>query len=112
MLRSIRPKRARRPFDASVDPTEARKDAGHAHALGGTELASAKPQEPTRRGLTAWVRPVGSIRSRYLEVASLSTDNIAADRAMSAAAMPAKLGPIPGFSIFPVHLGGFVQVIG
>src|SRR4051812_3578133 len=25
MLRSIRPKRARRPFDASVDPTEARK---------------------------------------------------------------------------------------
>jgi hypothetical protein len=25
MLRSIRPKRARRPFDASVDPTDARK---------------------------------------------------------------------------------------
>jgi hypothetical protein len=45
-------------------------------------------------------------------VASLSTDNNAADLAMSAAAMPAKLGSIPGFSIFPVHLGGFVQVIG
>jgi hypothetical protein len=37
-LRSIRPKRATRPFDASVDPTEARKDAGHAQAVGGTEL--------------------------------------------------------------------------
>jgi hypothetical protein len=97
---------------ASVDPTEARKDAGHAHTLGGTELARAKPQEPTWRGLTAWVRPVGSIRSRYLEVASLPTDNSAADRAMSAAAMPAKFGTIQGFSIFPVHRGEFVQVIG
>ena len=97
---------------ASVDPTEARKDAGHAHTLGGTELGRAKPQEPTRRGLTAWVRPVASIRSRYLEVALLSTDNSAADRAMTAAAMPAKRGSIPGSSIFPVHLGGFVQVIG
>ena len=28
MLRSIRPKRARRPFDASVDPTEARQVTG------------------------------------------------------------------------------------
>jgi hypothetical protein len=31
------PKRARRPFDASVDHTEARKDAGGAPAPGGTE---------------------------------------------------------------------------
>jgi len=29
--------------DASVDPTEARKDAGHAHAVGGTELGITDP---------------------------------------------------------------------
>jgi hypothetical protein len=38
MRRSIRPKRARRPSDASVDPTDARNDAGHARAVGSTEL--------------------------------------------------------------------------
>src|SRR5262249_28103280 len=29
--------------DASVDPTEARKDAGHVHAVGGTELGITDP---------------------------------------------------------------------
>jgi hypothetical protein len=29
MLRSIRPTRARRPFDASLDPTDARNQPGH-----------------------------------------------------------------------------------
>jgi hypothetical protein len=33
------PTRARKLADASVDPTEARNDAGQAHAVGGTELA-------------------------------------------------------------------------
>jgi hypothetical protein len=30
-------------LDASVDPTEARKDAGYAHAVGGTEPGDTSP---------------------------------------------------------------------
>ena len=43
MLRSIRPTRATTWLAASVDPTDARKDAGHARAGGGTELGCTSP---------------------------------------------------------------------
>src|SRR5262249_35697188 len=68
-LRSIRPTRARRPSDASVDPTEARKDDGHALAMGGTELERYAPADrelkrlesearAARRGLWSHLNPV------------------------------------------------------
>jgi hypothetical protein len=42
------PTRAGRLADASVDPTEARKDTGHAHAAGGTELGEGlRPRRAT-----------------------------------------------------------------
>jgi hypothetical protein len=39
MLRSIRPTRARRPSDASVVQTDARKDSVHVHAVEGSEMS-------------------------------------------------------------------------
>jgi hypothetical protein len=41
LLLSIRPTRASRPSDVSVEPTDARKDAGHAPAAAGTQLGGA-----------------------------------------------------------------------
>jgi hypothetical protein len=66
MLRSIRPKRASRPSDASVDPTEARRrnDQAHLHRPREVALHSQKPTSRPESGAA----PGSVVRGYFLSL--------------------------------------------